>query len=205
MWLRILLISETIAAACSPQSRVLFTGNHSGFTACPFCRDQARLGPLAPGWGLDLLGIPCPPACTGPVLWGRFLLHRDSEKPSWVSYPVSFQKDHLYGINSAFLRMSKSHHLCWPRGLPLPSWGLFLHRAWGGQASSPPNAPDVGQLLPSDPVLGSECLLRTQFSNLPETRACRTWKTMTKASRAASTAQKSLEMSYLCSDHGGSR
>lgn len=32
-----------------------------------------------------------------------------------------------------------------------------------------------------------------------------TWKTMTKARRAARTAQKSLEMSYLCSDHGGSR
>lgn len=54
----------------------------------------------------------------------------------------------------------------------------------------------------SRPVLSTASVLGARP---PTLRDARTWKTMTKASRAARTAQKSLEMSYLCSDHGGSR
>lgn len=192
------------------QSRVLSTGNHFGLRVIRPSPPQRPGEAACPGSWLGAGVGQEPPALLLPVLVLSSLdvsCHPEMVRTRAGSpfLPVSFNKDHSYRTNPAFPKEVHIPPSALAQALPLPSWDLSLHRARGRQASRPPKAPDAGQLLPSDPVLGSERFLSARFSNLPETRACHTWKTMTKASRAASTAQKSLEMSYLCSDHGGSR
>ena len=88
---------------------------------------------------------------------------------------------------------------------PWPGPGVTSTSHPGVTRVSPPASKPLtlASSCPPDPFLS---ILGASAPSPSRSRAGpRTWKTMTKASRAARTAQKSLEMSYLCSDHGGSR
>lgn len=155
----------------------------------------------AAGWGLGSAGSPLPSCALEDSGEGRGGERRNPGGSLILNYTCFPQRPSPAPV---LVRHSVTRGVL-QGPVPAQAWAARLRGAV--RASSPGPEP---QLRPAsscllNPVLSTE-LPQGPSSQTPGTGTRRrTWKTMTKASRAARTAQKSLEMSYLCSDHGGSR
>lgn len=142
-------------------------------------------------------------------------------RPSWADG----ERGSCQCVWSSLKDMEQGRCCCVPDLVSLPPFPFLLpmrfsracHNSGPGLPQHPPGRqgtqPQVSLESPSPRcqrplTVGTECFLISipkPPGNKDSTPPKHTWKTMTNARRAARTAQKSLEMSYLCSDHGGSR